>query len=82
VLFAVALTKIDQQKRELLALRVRNLLRTGVNVSENEVKSLERVYTPARSRVYLADQASEALATLQRPRHVGRMIGDILLSCK
>ena len=30
---------IDQQKRELLALRVRNLLRTGVNVSENEVKS-------------------------------------------
>jgi peptidyl-prolyl cis-trans isomerase D len=30
---------IEQQKRELLALRVRNLLRNGVNVSENEVKS-------------------------------------------
>ncbi len=30
---------IEQQKRELLATRVRNLLRAGVNVSENEVKS-------------------------------------------
>jgi peptidyl-prolyl cis-trans isomerase D len=30
---------IDEQKRELLATRVRNLLRNGVNVSEHEVKS-------------------------------------------
>jgi peptidyl-prolyl cis-trans isomerase D len=30
---------IDQQKRELLAARVRNLVRSGVNVSQDEVKA-------------------------------------------
>jgi CHAT domain-containing protein len=36
--------------------------------SENEVKALERLYTPARSRIYLAEQASEAVAK----REVGK----------